>query len=119
MVTMTIQLFSAGTLGIRGITFRRLEEICLCNKEINIPATQRNNPAERIEFSSQVKCLMVCVCRCVREINYCRWVVQSTSLIVSVCPLLGGRVLFKVKFYWSLYILVVRKKILWVRCSSD
>jgi len=46
-------------------------------------------------------------------------VVQNKILIVSVCPILGGRVLFKVKFYWLVYILVVRKKILWVKCSSD
>jgi hypothetical protein len=74
VVTMKIQLFGVITLGIRVITFRRFEEMCLCNKEINIPATQRNNTAERIEFSSQVKCLMVCVCPCVMEINYCRWI---------------------------------------------
>jgi len=66
VVTMTIQLFGISTLGIRVITFRHFEEI-------NIPATQRNNPAERIELSSQVKCLMICVCPCVMEINYCMW----------------------------------------------
>jgi hypothetical protein len=71
---MKIQLFCVITLGIRVITFRRFEEMCLCNKEINIPDTQRNNPAERIELSFQVKCLMVCVCPCVVEINYCRWI---------------------------------------------
>jgi hypothetical protein len=73
VVTMTIQLFGVSTLVIRVITFRHFEEVCLCNEEINIPLTQHNNPAERREFSSQVKCLMVCVRPCVMEINYCRW----------------------------------------------
>jgi len=73
VVKITIQLFGVSTLGIRVITFRSFEEMCLCNKEINIPATQRNNPAERTELSSQVKCLMVCVCPCFMEINYCKW----------------------------------------------
>jgi hypothetical protein len=73
VVTMKIHLFGVSTLGIRVITFRRFEEMCLCNKEINIPATQRNNRAERIELSSQVKFLIVCVCSCVMGINYCRW----------------------------------------------
>lgn len=71
---MTIYLFGVSTLDIRVITFRRLEEMCPCNKEVTIPVTQRNNSAERTEFSSQVKCLMFCVRVCVMEINYCRWI---------------------------------------------
>ena len=73
LVTMAIQLFGVSALGIRVITFRHFEETSLYNKEINILATQHNNPAETIEFSSQVKCLILCVCPYVMEINYGRW----------------------------------------------
>ena len=66
---MAIQLFGVSTLGIRVITFRPFEEKCHDNKETNILATQPNNPAEIIEFSSQMKCLILCVCLYVMEIN--------------------------------------------------
>jgi len=79
VVTITIQLFGVSTVAIRVITFRLFEEKCLCNKKINIPATQRNNPAEIIEFSSQVKCLILRVCPYVMEINYYRWVYFKLS----------------------------------------
>jgi hypothetical protein len=71
--TIRIQLVGVSTLDIRVITSRSFEEMCLCNKKINILATQCNNPAERTEFSSPMKGLMVCVCPCFMELNYCKW----------------------------------------------